>query len=139
MSITDIYRKDGGEEMLSIIAAVLLGIAAIVEGLLILGFPLGEFTMGGQYKVLPSKLRMMAGVSIVLQIFAGIIVLQAGGHIPLMFVPKATQVICYIFAGYFVLNTFMNLCSHSKKEKYIMTPVALVAAICFGITAFQMV
>lgn len=125
--------------MFSIIAAVLLGIASVFEVLLIMGLPLGEFTMGGQYKVLPPKFRIMAGFSILLQLFAGSVVLQAGGHIPLWFAEKVTQIICYAFSGYFLLNTIMNLCSYSKKEKYIITPLALVATICFGITAFQMV
>lgn len=49
----------------------------------------------------------------------------------------AIQVICYVFAGYFVLNTIMCFFSNSKKEK-LLAPVAFLAAICFGITAFQM-
>lgn len=124
--------------MYAIVVAVLLGIASIFEVLLIMGFPLGEFTMGGRYKVLPPKFRVMAGISIVLQCFAIMIILQAGGHIPFLFPKKVTQIICYVFSVFFLLNTIMNLCSYSKKEKYVMTPLAVIAAICFGITAYQM-
>lgn len=125
--------------MFSIVAAILLGIASVFEVLLIIGLPLGEFTMGGQHKVLPPKFRVMAGLSIVSQLFAAVIILQAGGCISLWFTQKVTRIICYVFAGYFVLNMIMNLCSFNKKEKYVMTPLALVEAICFGITAIQMV
>nr|WP_263324624.1 hypothetical protein [Neobacillus sp. Marseille-Q6967] len=40
-----------------IIAVISLGIA-IFQVLLTLGFPLGEATMGGYYKVLPKKIRL---------------------------------------------------------------------------------
>lgn len=124
--------------MFSIIAAILLGIAGILEILLIMGLPIGEFTMGGRYKVLPPGLRIMAGISMLMQVFAIAVVLQAGGHIPFWFSEKITRVICYVFAGFFLLNSIMNFFSYSKKEKYVMTPCALIAAICFAVTAFQM-
>lgn len=124
--------------MFAIIAAVLLGIASVFEVLLIMGLPLGEFTMGGQYKVLPTKLRIMVGFSIILQIFAGMIVLQTGRYVAFLFPKKVTKIICYVFSGYFLVNTIMNLCSYNKKEKYVMTPLAAIAGICFWITAFQM-
>ena len=36
------------------------------------------------------------------------------------------------------VNTIMNFISKSKKEKYVMTPLSFVAAICFWITALKM-
>lgn len=39
--------------MLSIIGACALSIVIILSILIICGFPLGEFTMGGQYKIFP--------------------------------------------------------------------------------------
>lgn len=44
----------------------------------------------------------------------------------------------YKFAAYLSLNTIMNMISKSRKEKYVMTPLSLIAGICFWITAFQM-
>lgn len=121
--------------MFSYIVAVLFLIISIMEIFLILGFPLGELTMGGQYKVLPPKLRIAAVFSIPLQILAMVIVLQTGGHISFLLSEKVVQVICYVFAGYFSLNTIMCLCSKSKKEKYIMTPMAFMAAVYFWMAA----
>ena len=72
------------------------------------------------------------------QIFAMIIVLQAGGFISLWLPFKVTKYICFFFAAYLSLNTIMNMISKSRKEKYVMTPLSLIAGICFWITAFQM-
>ena len=94
--------------------------------------------MGGQHKILPKKFRLAAVISVAIQIFAMIIILQAGGLLPLWLSFKFTKYICFFFAAYLSLNTIMNMISKSKKEKYVMTPISLIAAICFWITAFQM-
>lgn len=124
--------------MFSIIGAILFLVILVMTVLVACGLPLGEFTMGGQHKVLPKKFRIMAIVSMLIQAFAIIIVLQAGGFIPLWFTFKTTKYICFFFATYLILNTIMNLSSKSKKEKYVMTPISLIAAISFWITALQM-
>ena len=124
--------------MFSILGAVLFGVIAIMTVLVACGFPLGEFTMGGQHKILPKKFRVMAVISVAIQIFAMIIILQAGGFISLWLSFKVTKYICFFFAAYLSLNTIMNMISKSRKEKYIMTPLSLIAGICSWITAFQM-
>lgn len=124
--------------MFSILAAMLFLVIAIMTLLVTCGLPLGEFTMGGQHKVLPAKYRTMAGISLIIQLFAVAIVLQAGNHMTPWFSFGVTKGICIFFAVYLSINTIMNLMSRSKKEKYVMTPLALVAAICFWITAFSM-
>ena len=124
--------------MLSILGAVLFGVIATMTVLVICGFPLGEFTMGGQHKILPKKFRVVAVISVAIQIFAMIIILQAGGFISLWLSFKVTKYICFFFATYLSLNTIMNMISKSRKEKYVMTPLSLIAGICFWVTAFQM-
>ena len=124
--------------MFSILGAVLFGVIAIMTVLVACGFPLGEFTMGGQHKILPENFRVMAVISMAIQIFAMIIILQAGGFIPLWLSFKVTKYICFFFAAYLSLNTIMNMISKSRKEKYVMTPLSFIAGICFWITAFQM-
>lgn len=59
----------------SIIGTILLLIVAVMEVLLIIGLPLGEFTMGGKFKVLPPLFRLFAGLSIVLQLFGAAMIL----------------------------------------------------------------
>ena len=124
--------------MFSILVAVAFAVIAVLNILLICGLPLGELTMGGQYKVLPKKMKPFAVLSLVLQIFAIVIVLQSGGHLDLWFSYRVTRIICYVFACYFALNIFMNLFSKSKLEKCIMTPLALLAAIYFFMAAGQL-
>lgn len=124
--------------MFSILGTILFLVIVVMTVLVACGLPLGEFTMGGQHRVLPKKFRIMAIVSVVIQIFAIIIVLQAGSFIPIWFSYKTTKYICFFFAAYLFLNTIMNLSSKSKKEKYVMTPISFIAALSFLITALQM-
>lgn len=123
--------------MVAILGALLFAIVAAMTILVGLGFPLGEFTMGGKYKILPKNLRMMAAISFIVQLFAIIIILQAGGFLALWFSKSITKYICNFFAVYLFINTIMNVFSNSKKEKYFATPLSIAAAICFLITALK--
>ena len=124
--------------MIAITGASLCSVVIILSVLLICGLPLGELTMGGQYKVYPGKLRIVLVVQLLLQAFFVITILQAGGIMPLWFSENVTRITCIIMAVYLSLNTIMNFISKSKKEKYIMTPLSLLTAICFWITALNM-
>ena len=81
--------------MFSILGAVLFGVISTMTILVACGFPLGEFTMGGRYKTLPKKFRVVAVISVTIQIFAMIIILQAGGFISLWFSFNLTKYICF--------------------------------------------
>lgn len=121
--------------MIAIIGASTFSVVIILSILLICGLPLGELTMGGQYKVFPKKLRIVLVLQLALQIFFVIIILQMGGIIPLWFSRNVTKINCVVMAVYLSLNTIMNCISKSKKEKFIMTPLSLISAICFWVTA----
>ena len=103
--------------MISIIGAGALSIVIILSILIICGLPLGELTMGGQYKVFPQKLRIVLVAQLILQVFFVLIILQMGEFIPLWFSYNVTKIIGIVMAIYLSLNTFMNLISKSKKEK----------------------
>ncbi len=124
--------------MLAIVGAFLFLFIAILTVLVACGLPLGELTMGGQHKVLPRKMRVMACISILTQVFAIIIILQSGGYLPLWLSFHTTKFICGFFGAYLSLNTVMNLISRSRKERIVMTPLSLCAAICFWVTSLQM-
>lgn len=121
--------------MVSVLGASTFSIVIVLSILIICGLPLGELTMGGQYKIFPKKLRIILVIQLILQIFFVIIILQMGEFIPLWFSDKVTKIIGIVMAIYLSLNTVMNFVSKSKKEKYIMTPLSLISAICFWITA----
>ena len=124
--------------MIAIIGAGAFSVVIVLSILIIFGLPLGEFTMGGQYKVFPKKLRMVLVSQLILQIFFVIVILQMDRYIPLWFSAGVTRIIGIVMAVYLSLNTIMNFISKSKKEKYVMTPLSFVAAICFWITALKM-
>ena len=117
--------------MAAIIGASVLFAVITLSILMICGLPLGEFTMGGQYKIFPKKLRLILFGQLILQIFFVIIILQMGGFIPLWFSNNVTRIIYIVMAVYLSLNTVMNFISKSKKEKYIMTPISAILSICF--------
>ena len=119
--------------MVAIIGAGVFSIVIVLSFLIVCGFPLGELTMGGRYKVFPKKLRIILVMQLILQIFFVVIVLQMGGLIPFWFSENATKIICIIMAVYLSFNTIMNFISKSKKEKYIMTPLSAISAVCFWI------
>ena len=124
--------------MTAIIGAIAFSMVIVLSILIICGLPLGELTMGGQYKVFPKNLRILLVSQLILQIFFVLIILQMGGFIPLWFSSKVTKVIGIVMASYLSLNTIMNAISKSKKERYIMTPLSLISSICFWITALNM-
>ena len=119
--------------MVAIIGAGVFSIVIVLSFLIVCGFPLGELTMGGRYKVFPKKLRIVLVMQLIIQIFFVVIILQMGGLIPFWFSENATKIICIIMAVYLSFNTIMNFISKSKKEKYIMTPLSAISAVCFYI------
>lgn len=121
--------------MIAIIGAIAFSVVIVLSILIICGLPLGELTMGGKYKVFPKKLRLVLVGQLILQILFIIVILQLGGFIPLWFSAKATKIIGIVMAAYLSLNAIMNFISKSEKEKQIMTPLSLLAAVCFWITA----
>lgn len=119
--------------MIAIIGAGVFSIVIVLSFLIVCGFPLGELTMGGRYKVFPKKLRIVLVMQLIIQIFFVVIILQMGGLIPFWFSENATKIICIIMAVYLSFNTIMNFISKSKKEKFIMTPLSAISAVCFYI------
>ena len=121
------------------IGAALLAVVIVMSILLICGLPLGEFSMGGRFgKVWPPKIRIIGISQLLAQIFALYIILAAGSIVPYIINYTVTRVICFIFAAFFFGNTFLNTISPSKKEKFVMTPMSLISAVCFLITAIIM-
>ena len=118
----------------SLIGACAFSVVIILSFLIILGLPLGELTMGGRYKVFPKQLRIVLVSQLLLQVFFVIVILQMGGYLPLWFSHKTTRIILIVMAVYLSLNVLMNLASKSRKERLIMTPLSLIAAVCFWIT-----
>ena len=76
--------------MVAIIGAITFSVVIILSVLIICGLPLGELTMGGQYKVFPKKLRIVLVTQLIFQIFFVIVILQMGGA-PVVVFEKSNQ------------------------------------------------
>lgn len=119
----------------AVIAAVLLALLIIFQVLLAAGLPLGRAAWGGEYSVLPANLRLGSVLAVVILGIGIIVVLARAGIIARGSGSRAVRVITWVFSGYFCLNILMNLLSKSPPERYIMTPVAAVTAVCFILVA----
>jgi len=118
------------------IGAVCVLLIVPLQILLMLGFPFGEFSMGGKYKVFPPIMRFASGISAIILLLAAIVILYLGGIIHFGHASGIYKYAAYVFGVYLCLNTIMNLFSGSKKEKYLMTPLSVISAFCFLYTAW---
>lgn len=119
------------------IGSLLFAVVAILYLLLAMGFPYGEYAMGGQQKVIVKEKRPVYIVSFVIQLFAILVLLQVGSVFSIGLPQTVARGICYFFTGYLLLNTFMNARSKSRKERMVMTPLSLIIALCFLFTALN--
>ncbi|MGM7685102.1 hypothetical protein ACSVDA_23635 [Cytobacillus sp. Hm23] len=114
--------------ILSIIVTIMFAFIAVFQVLLALGVPLGEFAMGGFYKVLPKKLRIISFINAIILLFMGVVFLQHTNFLNIFnFLP--TNILVWVITVYLGLNTIKNLISKSKKERYVMTPLSSIAFI----------
>lgn len=126
-------------QILAFIGAALLAVVIVMSILLICGLPLGEFSMGGRFgKIWPPKIKLLGVTQLLTQMFALYIILVAGTGIPYFINYIVTRVICFVFAVFFFGNTFLNIISPSKKEKFVMTPMSLISAVCFLVVGILM-
>jgi len=129
---------NGGIVIYAEIAGVILYLVCIFQFTLILGAPLGEYTMGGQTKgKLPIQGRIAAGVSIiVLAVMAQVLLAIHGTG---LFVNAPTWLIdalkWFTFV-YAILGFVMNWITRSKKERMVWGPVATVLLVLVSLTIF---
>ena len=125
------------EIIVAIISVVIFIFMVIFQFLIVLGLPLGHLAYGGQHdhEKLPKNLRIMSMVAIGIYIFASIIILERVGLIIFFNIPLVSIIATWILAIYFTLGVLMNMASKSNWEKRIMTPIALIIAVCCYIVA----
>ncbi|MNP42905.1 hypothetical protein D3C76_1366970 [compost metagenome] len=112
----------------SIVVSVMFVLIAVFQVLLSLGFPLGEFALGGYYKVLPVRLRIVSAINAIILLFMGFVFLQYTNVFKgYNFLP--INILVWIITIFLGLNTIANLISQSKKERFIMTPLSSIAFI----------
>ncbi|MDB5181170.1 MAG: hypothetical protein JWO54_933 [Candidatus Saccharibacteria bacterium] len=118
-----------------IVSLIILALLSLFQLLLIAGVPLGHFAWGGQHNVLPRKLRIGSVFSIFIYALIAICILSKASVLQIIPAGSFLDIICWIIFAYLALGIFMNAISRSKKERYTMTPVAAVLAICLYMVA----
>ena len=114
------------DQLSAILACAILTGLAMFQAAVIAGAPLGRMAWGGKHTVLPSKLRLASGVSIVLYALFAYIALAKAALAPTLINETFTSVSTWVLTAYFALGIVMNGISRSKPERLIMTPTALV-------------
>lgn len=110
------------------VASVVLAALAVLQVLVAAGRPYGRLVWGGGHEVLPRSFRIASAVSVA--VYAGIAALllwQAEVWGP---PPPAVGVATWVLVGYFTLGVAANAISHSRPERAVMTPVAVVLTLC---------
>ena len=115
----------------------LLAALAIFQASLIAGAPLGEYAWGGQQRVLPRRLRTGSAVSIVLYAVFAVVALAKVGVLDLFPGTPVVDIAMWVLAAYLVLGVPLNAISRSRKERFVMTPTALVLAVLAIVLAVQ--
>jgi hypothetical protein len=120
----------------ALLGVVLLGALAVFQTFLVAGAPLGRFAWGGQHVVLPPRLRVGSGISVLLYAAFAVLMLQAAGALAVL--PHGlVDVAIWVLTGYFALGIVMNAVSRSRPERLVMTPVVLVLAIVCLVLALR--
>ena len=125
--------------MTSIAAAitftVVIALLAIFQEALIFGAPLGRFAWGGQSDVLPTRLRRGSVIAIILYAAFSVILLTTSGILSLPVLEPVAGLLCWMIVAYLAIGVVMNAFSRSKPERLVMTPVAVLLAVCALIVA----
>ena len=115
----------------SLVALILLSFLAIFQITLIMGAPFGNFAWGGQYRVLPKRLRLASIGSIIVYIILAVFVLSKSGLWTIIHNETVLNVGLWAMTIYLGLGVVLNAISRSKRERNLMTPVAFVLTVAF--------
>ncbi|MCF6508004.1 hypothetical protein E9549_11395 [Blastococcus sp. MG754426] len=118
----------------AVLACAVLGGLAVFQVALAAGRPWGRFAWGGQHDVLPPRLRAGSAVSVVLYLVFAVVVLAAAGLVAVL--PAAVaDVGIWVLTGYLALGVVLNGISRSRPERFVMTPLVLLLAVCCLVVA----
>lgn len=123
--------------MVTILGILILISLSIFQLLLIFGKPLGNYAWGGQHTFLPKRLRIASIFSIVLYALFSISLASKADLVPIIPNGPFLTTVMWILTFYFALGVVMNAISRSKKERAVMTPVALLLAVIFLLVALN--
>jgi len=119
------------------ILLVILAALCIFQIALIFGAPIGHFAWGGQHRVLPRNLRIGSLFSVAIYIGIAACIISKSGVYQVIPQGLVLNILVWTIFAYLLLGIFMNAASRSKPERYVMTPTALILAVCVFIVALN--
>lgn len=114
---------------LAIAFVVLLTALTVFQSLLAAGLPFGRFAWGGQYTVLPPRLRVGSALSVVVYALFAFIAFERADITNVFSSSPIAVITMWVIAAYLLLSVLPNLASKSASEKRVMVPVSLALAI----------
>jgi hypothetical protein len=128
------HDLSGQSRMIPVQTAALLAsigflVLAAFQLALALGVPWGKAAWGGKSSVLPSNLRVASGVSMVVWLFAALVVLDRAGT-PVADLPDVLSApLTWLLVPLLVVGALMNIASSSPYERFGWAPTALLMAL----------
>ena len=120
-------------------AYILVAIQIIVSMFqlaLVLGAPMGEYTLGGQTQgKLSAKLRVVSAISLLLNLAIAGHYLAQTGIIQTLLPSDLNQIANWALVAFTASGLVMNSISRSKKERKMWVPVLLLSLTCAVIVA----
>lgn len=118
--------------MLVTLALLILCALIVFQIAAALGAPIGQFTQGGQAKLLSPAQRQLALMSAVLLLIALYALATQYGLWTVRFLSdRLNHIACWFFALLFSVNVVLNALSRSPQERLVMTPLAVILAYVF--------
>ena len=109
---------------------------ALFQLALVLGAPMGEYTLGGQNPgKLPRNLRIASAVSMLVNLAIAGHYLAQTGSLNTLLPSDLNQIANWALVGFNALGLVMNSISRSKKERQMWVPVLLLSVACSVIVA----
>ena len=113
------------------VAAIVVVAMVIFQILLVAGLPLGHGAFGGENQILSRKLRFLSAMTVVVFLAALYIILARGGILGRGNESSSlARVGIWVLALIFCVSTLANFSSHSRVERRLMAPIALLLTVC---------
>lgn len=121
---------------IALILALIYGVIAVFQVYLALGFPFGEYALGGFHRILPRHLRIVSLINCIILLLMAVLSLIKGGFLT---APEwlSLQIGLWGMTGFMFINTLVNFFSRSTKEKRVMTPISCLSGILSLILALN--
>lgn len=109
---------------------------ALFQLALVLGAPMGEYTLGGKNPgKLPMNLRIASAISALVNLAIAGHYLAQTGNLATLLPGDLNQIANWGLVGFNAVGLILNSISRSKKERQMWVPVLLLSSACSVIVA----